>query len=99
MNRAEEGWERKLGGWRRARREALMAAGGGELDPAEKRLNQARGWAEELRGEAREAGARRIEAGQRGWPAWTSAVALSSSLARREREEGRGGDAGGAQGF
>ena len=64
-----------------------MAAGGPELDPGGFGLNRARGGAGQVRGEARELGARRIRAGQRGTAGRASVGALLV-LCSRELEEG-----------
>jgi len=80
------------GGAELRRGEAMAAGDAGALE-----VDSARGWferaqkrVEEAKGEAREALARRIEAGWRGWPTGTPAMALSSSSARRERVERKG---------
>ena len=64
-----------------------MAAGSLELDPAGFGLNRARGGAEQVRGEARELGARRIRPGRRGTAGGASDGALLV-LCSREHEEG-----------
>jgi hypothetical protein len=65
-NRAEDGRRVEIGVEGGAPAMMAMAAGGLELDSAGVGLNRARGWLEEVKGEARELGARRIRSGQRG---------------------------------
>ena len=67
-----------------------MADGDGGLDSAARRLNRAHGVAAWVRGEAREVGARRIEAGRRGTVGATLTAQLCSSSTRPAREEGEG---------
>jgi len=59
-----------------------MAAGGGELDSAARRLNRTRGGAEQVRGEAAQLGARGIEVERR--------TATSSARARARLDEDEG---------
>jgi len=67
-----------------------MAAGGLELDSAGAGLNRARGWLEEVKGESRELGARRIRAGRRG--DGRRDELCSGWLGVRARKEKRGGE-------
>jgi hypothetical protein len=93
LNRAEVDRRTEIDGGAELRRGATMAAGDAgalEVDSARCWLEQARERVEEAKGEAREALARRIEARRRVWPTGTPAMALSSSLARRKRVEGKG---------
>ena len=65
-----------------------MAAGDGGLDSAARRLNRARGGAEQVRGEAAQLGARGIEAERR--TATSSARARARLDEDARKEKGRG---------
>ena len=70
-----------------------MAAGGLELDPVGFGLNRARGWVEELRGEAAQLGAQRNEAARRATAGTRPGDELCSvCLGVSARKEKRGGE-------